>query len=167
MTRKGGIAIALSLAFTVPCPLEAQDEPSTDLLVEVAGLEHLAATETLDSLAIDTVSSAYHDNPEARYVGVALHRLIARFGGQAEGLRGGSLAGYVVLEARDGYRIVLGLGQVDPTITGQTTLLAREVDGARLEPLEGPWRLIVPGDKRGTRWIRQVTAIRVVMIDDE
>jgi hypothetical protein len=39
--------------------------------------------------------------------------------------------------------------------------LARQRDGAPLAAKDGPLQLMVPGEKRGGRWVRQVTALRL------
>jgi hypothetical protein len=38
-------------------------------------------------------------------------------------------------------------------------------DGAALGPAEGPWRLVVPDEKRPARWARQVKAITLARLD--
>jgi hypothetical protein len=39
--------------------------------------------------------------------------------------------------------------------------LADTKDGQPLPPREGPFRIIVPGEKRPARWVRQVSAVTV------
>jgi hypothetical protein len=126
------------------------------LTVSVGEESRVVPGRVLDSLARDTVAASYHDGPVESYVGVAVHRLLGRAGLSAEGLRGAALAQYLVVEARDGYRVAFGMGEVDPAITGRTIILARSAD-----PQAGPWRLVVPGDRRGARWVRQVSTLRV------
>ena len=46
------------------------------------------------------------------------------------------------------------------TTTMTTTTFER--DGKPLDDAIGPFRLVVPTDKRGARWVRQVTRIRIV-----
>jgi DMSO/TMAO reductase YedYZ molybdopterin-dependent catalytic subunit len=41
-------------------------------------------------------------------------------------------------------------------------LLAFERDGQPLGADIGPFRLVVPTDKRGGRWVRQVTSIKLL-----
>jgi hypothetical protein len=33
-----------------------------------------------------------------------------------------------------------------------------------MDAKEGPFRIVAPGDKRAARWVRQVTALRVIAI---
>jgi hypothetical protein len=34
-------------------------------------------------------------------------------------------------------------------------------DGKPLSEMEGPFRLVAPGEKRAARWVRQVTALSI------
>jgi hypothetical protein len=34
-------------------------------------------------------------------------------------------------------------------------------DGKALSEKDGPFQLVVPGEKRAARWVRQVTALRI------
>ena len=44
-------------------------------------------------------------------------------------------------------------------------LLADALDGKPLGGEQGPWRLVVPDDKRPARWARQVKKVAVVVLD--
>jgi hypothetical protein len=76
-----------------------------------------------------------------------------------DGLRGKSLALYLVVEASDGYRAVFALPELDPAYTDRVVLLADRRDGAKLSSSEGPLRIVIPGEKREARWVRQVTSL--------
>jgi DMSO/TMAO reductase YedYZ molybdopterin-dependent catalytic subunit len=67
----------------------------------------------------------------------------------------------VLVDATDGYRAVFALAELDPEITDRVILLADTKDGQPLSPREGPFRIIVPGEKRPARWVRQVTTVTV------
>jgi len=77
-------------------------------------------------------------------------------------LRGENLAKYILVKALDGYEVIFALPEIDPEFTDQTILLAYEVDGKLLPKGEGPFRLIVPEDKKHARWIREISAIKVM-----
>ena len=110
----------------------------------------------LDSLSADTATASVHDRREVKYTGVALERLLALAGDTVTGLRGRQFGRHVIVEAVDGYRMVFGIAELDPTITGRSILLTRAPGE------DGPWRLVVPGDRRGARWVRQVRILRVI-----
>jgi DMSO/TMAO reductase YedYZ molybdopterin-dependent catalytic subunit len=65
------------------------------------------------------------------------------------------------VRAADGYEVIFALPEIDPEFTAQTILLAYEVDGKPLPKGEGPFRLVVPNDKKHARWIREITTITV------
>jgi len=96
--------------------------------------------------------------------GVALAALLqAADAMPAEPLRGAQLGRYVQVDARDGYRAVFALAEFDPTLGGSSAFLVDRCDGAPLGDDVGPLRLVVPGEARPTRWVRQVRAITVIV----
>ena len=80
----------------------------------------------------------------------------------AEPLRGARLASYVLVTARDGYRAVYSLAELDPTLGNRKVFLVDRCDGKPLDDEDGPLRLIAPEDARPARWVRQVQSITVV-----
>jgi len=64
------------------------------------------------------------------------------------------------IEGRDGYRIVFSVGEIDPDFGNAPIQLATERDGKSLVPGEG-YLLVVPGDKRGARYVRDVVKIEL------
>jgi Oxidoreductase molybdopterin binding domain len=67
----------------------------------------------------------------------------------------------VLVMAIDGYRAAFSLAELDPELTDRVILLADTKDGQPLPPREGPFRIVVPGEKRPARWVRQVSAVTV------
>jgi DMSO/TMAO reductase YedYZ molybdopterin-dependent catalytic subunit len=67
----------------------------------------------------------------------------------------------VLIQAVDGYQVVFSLPEIDPALNDRMILLADTKDGQPLPGREGPFRIIVPGDKIQTRWVRQVKALVV------
>ncbi|KAF1716145.1 molybdopterin-binding protein [Pseudoxanthomonas yeongjuensis] len=80
----------------------------------------------------------------------------------AEPLRGGQLANYVLVTARDGYRAVFSLAELEPSLSNRKVLLVDRCDGQPLDGDDGPLRLIAPEESRPARWVRQVQSITVV-----
>jgi hypothetical protein len=105
-----------------------------------------------------------HGKP-VRYEGVPL-RLVLEKAHEAFGdsLRGKRLEDCLLVEAADGYRVVFALPELDPAFTDRVILLADKADGRPLDNREGPFRIIVPGEKRMARWVRQVTTLKVVQV---
>ncbi|HZZ87346.1 MAG TPA: molybdopterin-binding oxidoreductase [Caulobacteraceae bacterium] len=83
---------------------------------------------------------------------------------QGKALRGPELADVVEVRAADGYRIALALAETDELMRGEQIFLADRCSGGPIAAPEGPFRLIVLGDKRPARSARQVTAIRVLRL---
>jgi molybdate transport system substrate-binding protein len=72
-------------------------------------------------------------------------------------IRNDKLSMYIVVTGTDGYQAVIAWGEIDPDWGNQPILVAYEENG---EPLEDSTiRLVVPGDKRGGRYVSGVTNI--------
>jgi hypothetical protein len=96
------------------------------------------------------------------YEGVALTEVLRFAGVPFDGhLRGPRVANYVLIEAADGYRATFALAEVDPSVSEKVVLLADRVDGKPLAEGVGPYRLVVPGDRIHSRWVRQVVRVTV------
>lgn len=79
-----------------------------------------------------------------------------------EALRGKNLALYVRVSGADGYRAVFALAELDPGFRSDVPIVTASCDGHALDAKDGPFRIVVPGEKRPARWVRQVTAIDVL-----
>ncbi len=116
----------------------------------------------LSALPRTEVTAIDRDGKEHRYSGVALLDLLKRAGTTlGNDLRGENLMKYVVVRAIDGYEVVFALPEIEPDFTTRTILLADRVDGAPLPSGIGPYRIVVPGEKKPARWVREVKAIEV------
>jgi hypothetical protein len=62
------------------------------------------------------------------------------------------------------YRIVIALSEMDPALTDKQIISAFLKDGKALDEKEGPYRIMIPDEKRPVRWIRQVTALKIVNV---
>jgi len=80
-------------------------------------------------------------------------------------LRGEALRTVVLISARDGYRVALGLAETDPAVSGRIMIIADEMDDAPLAAEDGPYRLVVEGDVRVARSVRMVERIELRTID--
>ncbi len=68
----------------------------------------------------------------------------------------------VTVEGHDGYAVVVGLGEILPGFEAKQVILADKQDGQPLPP--GHFRLVVPGDKRAGRSIRDVALLAVTLM---
>ncbi len=109
-----------------------------------------------------TVNAKDHDGKAVTFEGVALVEVLRLAGVEfGEKLRGKSLALFLVVDAADGYRAVFALPELDPAFTDGIVILADSRDGKALPESEGHWRIVVPGEKRQARWVRQVVALTI------
>ena len=67
----------------------------------------------------------------------------------------------IMVTAVDGYQVVFGWGDVDPDFGAMPIMLAVERDGQPLGDRQGMARLVVPGDKRGGRYVSMVKSIEL------
>src|SRR5271169_4904545 len=84
------------------------------------------------------------------FISVALAFSASRRAGVPLGkqLRGPQMKLYVVADAADGYRAVFALPEFDPDFTDRVIILADRRDGHVMAPPQGPFRLVVAGEKR-------------------
>jgi hypothetical protein len=94
----------------------------------------------------------------ATYTGARLWAVIAAAGGIDDDEKGAELRHTIRVTGRDGYFIVLSTGEIAPEFGDKPALIAYARDG---ETAEASPRLVMPGDKRGGRNVRDVIAIRV------
>lgn len=139
--------------------------PAPDVLLQVGGeVERPLKLTAADLMKLPrrTVSAKDHGGKEAAFEGVELVEVLKLAGVKfGEGLRGKSLALFLVVEAADNYRAVFALPELDPAFTDRVMLLADRRDGKPLAITEGPLRIIVPDEKRHARWVRQVTTLSI------
>lgn len=108
------------------------------------------------------VTAKERDGKEHRYSGVPLFELLKQAGATLGGeLRGENLMKFVAVKAIDGYEVLFALVEIDPDFATRTILLADRVDGAPLAQGVGPYRVVVPGEKKPARWIREIKSIEV------
>lgn len=142
-----------------PAPADGQAE-----VVYVRGAVpqalELSARE-LEGLRRERVRVVERDGSTAEYEGVALADVLMLAGMDMGSLRGPQVATVVVAEARDGYRAVYALAELDASFSDRRVVLVDRKNGNALTDQEGPFRIIMDGESRHSRWIRQVTCLRV------
>lgn len=119
-------------------------------------------TETFASMKRVSVSLTGHDGKSHQYSGVSLYEILTK----AEAipnklLKGVMMVKYVLVTAADKYQVVIALPEIDPAFTDQVIILADEQDGEKLPANLGPYRLVVPQDKKQARSVMRVTAIEL------
>lgn len=133
--------------------------------IRIVGAVDAPVTVTRSEMeAMPTVSTeaVAHDSATHLYQGVTLRSLLDRAGvpGGSE-LHGRHLSAYVVVEARDGYRVTFALAELDGGYWDTPPILAFRRDGEPLDDHAGPFQVIAPDTPKHGRWARQVACLRV------
>jgi hypothetical protein len=130
----------------------------------VQGIGSTSATlsiSDLSKLPQQTVKVTDHGTP-ATFEGVLLTDVLAKVDlplGEKFHSTGASY--YMVVEAKDGYRATFAWAELDSTFMDKPVYVVTKRDGTPLTEKDGPFQLVVPGEKRSARWVRQVTALRI------
>lgn len=160
------ILCALSCPWTVQAQTAAVPATAT-LQIDGAVRKALQLTAAdLKGLPRQQVQTQDHTGSSVHFEGVALSDVLELAGVTlGKSLRGERLASFLLVEAADGYRAVFALPELDPLFTDQVILLADRRDGQALSAQEGPWRIVIPHEKRQARWLRQVTTLRIQQLE--
>src|SRR5882757_7356370 len=134
------VALALTLQSTlVLCQqLTVQTESGKQTVLartDVEALPHIRVTAGVEG--------------SANYEGIALKAVLEKAGvALGDALRGKRLASCLVVEAADGYSVVIALPELDSAFTDKQVVLAFLKDGKPLDDKEGPYRIVIPDEKR-------------------
>lgn len=134
--------------------------PGKVVVLGEAGARLELSPEELAAMPAVRFDGSFHDGRPARFEGVPLWQLLRQVG-VPEALRSGDLTRLVAVQAADGYQAVFALAELSPDFRGEVPLLAFRQEGAPIREGFGPVQVIVPGDQRQARWVRQVECIRL------
>lgn len=150
----------LALAATVPAAAQA-----TLQLVREAGTTTEISLDSLRRMPQVELKGQIHDGPELVFRGPALDAVLLLAGAPpGRELRGPALRLVVLAEARDGYAVVYSLAELSPDLGARRAIVAVEQDGQPLGEKDGPLRIVLEGQKRPARWIRQLERLRIVRV---
>jgi DMSO/TMAO reductase YedYZ molybdopterin-dependent catalytic subunit len=146
-------------------PGPAKQEPAIQAALAVvneAGKTFSFTIEELAKLPQKEIEAKDHKGDQAKYAGVLLASVLTKADVTlGASLKGKLLANSLVVDAADKYRVVFSLPEVDPEWTDNVVLLATSRNGEPLDAAHGPFQIIVPGDKRHSRWVKQVSRLAV------
>lgn len=150
---------ALFCAFILQAaPLHSQQLTVQD----VDGKQTTFSKADLEALPHVRVNTAV-SGTSTTFEGVALKAVLEKAGvAFGETMRGKRLASYLLVEAADDYRVVFALPELDTAFTDKQIVLAFLKDGKPLDDKEGPYRIVVPDEKRMARWVRQVRRLKIL-----
>jgi hypothetical protein len=142
-------------------PMAKAPVPAGPLKISFAGKSAEWTPATLAALPHKTLN-VYNEHAKASqtYKGVELMDLLKPLG-VPEKPRGKEFRFYVVAEGSDGYQVVYSIGEVTPDVHDGTVIVADSLDGKPIGET-GPLQLVLTGEKRPARWVRNLVAIRVL-----
>jgi hypothetical protein len=152
--------IALSAQAATPASNPPTEQPIRLMLDGKPGdvLDHAM----MASLPRVTVTAAEQGEKPSTWQGVALQDVVRRTCVASDAaLWGRALARFVRVTGSDGSQVIFSAAELDPEYGNARVILADTRDGLPLSQ-DGPYRLVVPGDKRADRWVRHVTTIEVM-----
>ena len=175
------VAVPLMMLLPVSCGTPASDAPAAPAIVSppvtptvqpvpagqlrITGAVRRPGVLTAPQLAgmtSRTVSVSYRtERGDERHtaVGIPLSALVDQAGVVlAQGREHDELSIGIVVIGLDGYRALISYGEMAPAFGNRGVLLATSADG---KPLARPW-LVVPGDLRGARYVKDVVELHVV-----
>jgi hypothetical protein len=151
------VFLALTLHTTLASCQQLTIQPETGKQIVLAR----ADIEALPRVKATTTAGG----SSTSYEGVSLKTLLEKTGvAFGETMRGKRLASCLLVEAADGYRAVIALPEMDPAFTDKQIVLAFLKDDKPLDAKEGPYRIVILDEKRMARWVRQVTALKIVEV---
>lgn len=153
------IAIAVSTATS-----HAQDIAAAKTEIELSGIGGATIVLTPESLRAlpaieqDVTFQTSKGPSTGRYKGVLFWDVLVANKAFADLEHNAELKDTFVVTGRDGYQIAFSVGEIHPEFGNTPMMIATEVDG---KPFADGLRVIVPGDKRGARNVRQVVKIEL------
>ena len=100
-----------------------------------------------------------HGMEKSSYTGVLLWALLDEAGGIDDPAKGAELRHTITITGRDGYMVAISTGEIAPVFGGKPAMIAYERDGRELS--DTGLRIVMPGDKHGGRYVRDVAEIEV------
>jgi molybdate transport system substrate-binding protein len=146
-----------------PVALAEPAPPSPGLLVQRAGqASHVITADRIGELkpVTQTVSFATeHGERQAEWTGPLLWDVLTA-SGAVDGMKPPDQVRLAVrVTGADGYTAVIAMGEIAPQFAGHPVQIADHLNGAPLP--DHALRLVVPGDKRGGRSVRDVVRIDI------
>ncbi|MGB8259774.1 MAG: hypothetical protein WCE75_05470 [Terracidiphilus sp.] len=104
-----------------------------------------------------------HVKANQSFSGVPLIDLLTALGVPAKP-HGKDLGLYLVALGADGYKAVYSVAEINPDLHDGVALVADSLDGKPLGD-QGPLQIVLSGEKRPARWVRNLEAIHVHSIE--
>lgn len=135
------------------------------LLLASTPAQPVAVTAELLSGLPESEASFTAHNKTQTCTGPTLASVAAKIGAPAgKHIRGNALATGIVARARDGYAVLFSIGELDAMLGAGKAIVATRCGGKAIPAADGPFRLVVPGEQRAARSVRQLREIKVVQL---
>ncbi len=122
---------------------------------------------TMKQMKRVTLNLKAHDGQMHQFSGVLLADVLTEADvSVGEGSAKRAVKSYVLVNAEDKYQAVYAMAEFEPMFTGNQIIIADEVDGKPLPANTGPFQMIVPGEKKFGRWVRQVKEIKLITVKE-
>ena len=138
--------------------VKVSGEVSTPLSLSAADLSKMSRT---------TATLHDRDGKAHTYTGAPIREILSRAGvTTGSQLRGENLSKYLLVKCADGYEVLFSLAELDSSFTDRVIILSDTLDGGPLPTGKGPFRLVVPGEKKPARSSFQVTEMVIRFAKD-
>src|SRR6201991_4786203 len=136
-----------------PYSVKVSGEVTTPLTLTAADLTAMPRT---------TATAKDKQGVPHTFAGVAIADILNKAGvTTGRQLKGENLAKYLLVTCADNYQVVFSLAELDSSFTDRVVILADQMEGKPLPSGVGPFRIVVPGEKKPARNSFQVTALTV------
>ena len=162
--RRAFVTLCCAILLLVPAARGHADDAAKPVLSLGGKLQHpqqfdLDRLRALPSQQVQVSFQSERGAQEMRFTGVSLWALLGEAGGLADSEKGAALHHTIKISAKDDYWVVISTGEIAPDFGGKPAMVAYQRDDEA--PGASGFRLVMPGDKRGGRFVRDVVAIDV------
>jgi molybdate transport system substrate-binding protein len=164
----GAASGSASAAANAPIPAVASSTFAPEVAIKgLVGTPRSFTRDDLMQLPAETVNVSFQagqGTTQANFTGTRLLNVFDAAGGAKLPTDGNNakLRTTVMVTGADGYQVALGWGELDPEFGAAPILLAYSQDGKPMGDKQGMARLVVPGDKRGGRYVSTVKSIEIL-----
>jgi hypothetical protein len=140
--------------------------PSTNLTLTVDGRAVKLSVAELQTMPQKTVTvHNEHTKADEAYTGVLLGDLLAKYGFPVDKTtQRKMLRSYLVAEGTDKYWVLYSVTEIESSEHNSEVIVATSMGGKPLGD-DGQFKLVDSGDKKPQRWVRNLSAITVKMIE--
>jgi hypothetical protein len=161
--RLGRVAVFCAVLLLPPAAVRAADAPAGELALtgkvvhpQQFDLDKLKA---LASQQVQVSFQTEHGEQKMSFTGVPLWALLGQAGGLADTEKSAALHHTIKIAAKDGYWVLISTGEIAPDLGGKPAMIAYQRNDEA--PGASGFRLVMPGDRHGARYVRDVITIDV------